>query len=408
MSTGSSNEVGADQAGSGLDLEPPVRAILDAAWRPPGFSVPNPGTYPHQWLWDSCFHSLIWLALGDDRSATELGNALANQDPMTGFVPHLTYWDDPTQGEAFWRCRTTSSITQPPMFGHAAARLAAGGVHLDDDIVTAIRRGLAHLLIDRPRTAAGLVPVFHPWETGCDDSPRWDDHGHPPWTWWQVKGDIVAELAAAGGIRDGKLGRRRSGGGRRFEVGSIGFNALVVWNTRQLLASPAAGGAPEAGELTAAADELAVAIADRWEPSLATWVDDGQPSGQIRTLDALLALLVDPRPAGFEQLADPDAFAAPFGPRGVHRAEPTYEPDRYWRGPAWPQLTYLLWWAASQAGRAMLAEELASCLIAGALASGFAEYWNPETGAGLGAAPQTWTGLALVVEAAQAGQLAAR
>ena len=39
------------------------------------------------------------------------------------------------------------------------------------------------------------------------------------------------------------------------------------------------------------------------------------------------------------------------------------------------------------------ADEIAQHTIAGALVSGWAEYWNPHTGAGLGAAPQSWTSL---------------
>jgi len=38
------------------------------------------------------------------------------------------------------------------------------------------------------------------------------------------------------------------------------------------------------------------------------------------------------------------------------------------------------------------------CQLAGALASGFAEYWNGEHGTGLGAVPQSWTGLAVVLD----------
>jgi len=43
------------------------------------------------------------------------------------------------------------------------------------------------------------------------------------------------------------------------------------------------------------------------------------------------------------------------------------------------------------------AEVLVRTTVAGAWASGMAEYWNPDTGAGLGAIPQSWTGLALVL-----------
>ena len=39
----------------------------------------------------------------------------------------------------------------------------------------------------------------------------------------------------------------------------------------------------------------------------------------------------------------------------------------------------------------------AAATVAGAWASGLAEYWNPDTGAGLGAIPQSWSGLALVL-----------
>ena len=116
----------------------------------------------------------------------------------------------------------------------------------------------------------------------------------------------------------------------------------------------------------------------------------------------MLALLVDPRPEMFDQLVDPEAFGAPFGPRGVHRDEASYEPDQYWRGPAWPQLTYLLWCAAGRAERngvigSAVARTLASGLVDGARRSGLAEYWNPDTGEGRGAAPQSWAGLAVCV-----------
>ena len=88
-------------------------------------------------------------------------------------------------------------------------------------------------------------------------------------------------------------------------------------------------------------------------------------------------------------------------PGGVHRDEPTFEPTTYWRGPAWPQLTYLLWVAADRRRPiAAAADDLAGRLVAGARRSGLAEYWHPDTGAGLGAVPQSWAALAAVVDQA--------
>ena len=92
------------------DLEAAVSTLMDRAWREPGFCVPNAETYPHQWLWDSCFHAITWGALGDDRGRRELANTLAHQDP-SGFVPHMTYWQDPERHRHFWGRAMTSIIT---------------------------------------------------------------------------------------------------------------------------------------------------------------------------------------------------------------------------------------------------------------------------------------------------------
>jgi hypothetical protein len=172
-------------------------------------------------------------------------------------------------------------------------------------------------------------------------------------------------------------------------VASAGFNALVAFNAR---------------ELGLDASDVIDALDARWSAELGTWTDAGdtaEGSGRARTVDGLLGTLVtdDPakRSAAFASLLDPTAHGAPYGPTGVHRAEPTFAPDVYWRGPTWPQLSYLLWLAAARAGEDDVARALAISTVAGAARSGLAEYWHPDTGEGLGAIPQTWTGLALVI-----------
>lgn len=390
-----------------------------AAWRKPGYCVPNQDTYPHQWLWDSCFHAVIWCQLGQDgvvadgleRAVTEVSSALSKQDP-DGFVPHMIYWAEPEAGTDFWGRSGRSSITQPPMYGHAIAEVVRAGGAVTHDLVGRAAGGLANLLA-RPRTTAGLIPVFHPWETGCDDSARWDDFrsdsghdgdgpggrdGEPTVAAWRArKGDFVAALET------GRQGQ--AVGSAEFSVGSVGFNALVAWNIRELVSTGSVFGpgpgdllaANRRAELTSAADELSVAVSGRWTGD--RWADDGPgPASRIRTLDAMAALLVDPRPEGFADLIDPEAFGSRFGPRGVDRREPSYDPDIYWRGPAWPQLGYLMMVAADRAKRADIAAEVADMLAAGAERSGLAEYWNPESGQGRGARPQSWTGLGLLAE----------
>ncbi len=373
------------------ELATEARSVLEAAWRDDsagGFCVPNPATYPWQWLWDSCFHAIVWAHLGDERAVVELRTALSAQD-ADGFVPHLRYGDGPHPHAALWGRPGASTITQPPMYGHAVAELVRLGVAVDGDTIDRAGRGLRFLLGRRRRSPAGLVELCHPWESGCDDSPRWDDTvpgGRTPDAWFACKGDLIGRI------------ERTAGGAPLhnpdFAVGSVGFSALVAWNARQLAAVTGDD------RLRGQAAGLAEAVEDRWDPALSTWVDDGPTStgsGRIRTLDALLPSLLGRRSTALGQLVDPTAFGAPFGPRGVHRAEPTYDPATYWRGPAWPQLTYLLWLAATSSEDATLARTLARSMVSGAVATGFAEYWDPNTGRALGAVPQTWSTLALVI-----------
>ncbi len=385
-----------------------MSSMMNGAWRQPGFCVPNGEVYPHQWLWDSCFHSLVWMDIDEGRAVQELSSALAGQAD-SGFVPHMTYWSDPTAGTDFWGRPDTSSITQPPMFGHALAQLLERGIRPDDHgidgtaLADRVLRGLRHLLLDRRRSSSGLVCVFHPWESGCDDSPRWPgaEMSAQSWQssgrsqWRQHKTEMVSAL-----VFDGLTPI----GSRLFEVGSVGFSALVAWNAVQVGAA-LGDSHPMTATVVAEGHRLAEVVRSRWTDSIGTWLDepmvatgvtdgDVERARAVRTSDALLALLVDPRDEGFSQLARASDFAGRFGPCGVHREERSFDPETYWRGPAWPQLSYLFRQAARQAERHELADRLGEALSGGAAASGLAEYWHPDTGAGFGAAPQTWAGLA--------------
>lgn len=334
-----------------------VRACMEAHWRPQGFTVPHAMTYPFRWLWDSCFHAVIWLALGDaDRAVTELGTALSVQEP-DGFVPHLHYVGDPSHHESFWGRPAVSTISQPPVAGHAVATLERAGVEVPGEVRHRAERAVSWWWRER-RHRSGLVAVRHPWETGCDDSARFDHWGAADRPrWFDVKGDLVAS------------------GGAGFDCAPVGLAALVAWDARELGLDPPSS--------------LLDAVAERWDGELRTWTDAGDAaatSGRTRTLDGLLPLLVDPSRAADVPVGE---YLAAYGPRGVHPDEPSYEPGRYWRGGVWPQLAYLLW----RAGLTQLAGPTA----AGADASGLAEWWHPDTAEPGGAAPQSWSGLAWVM-----------
>lgn len=368
------------------------------AWVPLGYTAPNTVVYPWMWLWDSCFHILVWQALGEDeRALLELTSALSPID-SAGFVPHMGYQLAPERAVGLWGRPQTSSITQPPMYGHALAELVRAGVDVPEELTDRARRGLEFLLRRRARDrASGLIEVVHPWETGCDDSPRWDDLAGPGrfelGLWRRRKNALLKDIER--GPEGEPLANARCG------IAPCGFNALVAFNAFELATVTADQ------DLADAADELTEALDQRFDPKLCTWVDAGLNSGgsgRVRTADGLLPLLVSrngaARSSVLAELADPEAYCSGYGPRGVHLREPSYDPTAYWRGSVWPQLSYLLWLAAGGGSKqaAATADLLGERTAIGAMNSGLAEYWDGDSGIGLGAIPQSWTGLALLFD----------
>ena len=357
-----------------------------------GYTAPNRLRYPWQWLWDSCFHALVWAELGDDRGLDELAQILGAAD-ASGCVPHMAYQLEPRHHTDFWGRTGTSSITGPPMYGHALAELGRRGAHVPDRLVAAAAAGLEFLLERRQRhVESGLVLLCHPWESGADNDPRWDDFcegGFEEGRWFEAKGRLLGEI-------------QRSAGGSplanpKFAAASAGFSALVAFNALDL--------ANATGALDpAAAGRLADAVRDRWDGDLRSYTDAGDAevgSGRARTAYGLLGLLVESdgerAAAVAAELTGLEALGGDFGPTGVHRDEPSFSARTYWRGPSWPQLNYLLWLGLRRTGQQEAAGTVARATVAGAAESGLAEYWDSDDGTGLGAIPQSWAGLCLLM-----------
>jgi hypothetical protein len=378
------------------------RRILEGNWvETPGFSVPNRRKYPWLWLWDSCFHAIAWSGLGDPRGIKELESILSLQLP-SGFVPHMGYFGEPDASLALWHAPGRSDITQPPMYGHALRVLAARGFAVEH-MYGAATAGLDYLFEQRTDPSSGLIRVVHPWETGADDSPRWDGWQERRFNerrWNRKKRALVQSIR----LRDGAAWANPD-----FDVGSAGFSALVAFNAREL------GEITADARLLSRASALAKAIDDRWLDARRTWSDaclaGPVSTSAVRTLDALFGVLVSENPrhvaGAFEEIFDGRSFWRAHGPSGTAADEPSYDPGAYWRGDSWPQELYLIMVAAQRQGRRIEADRVAEKLVLGCVGAGYAERWNPETGAGLGAQPQGWAALAVegarVLEAGEAG-----
>ncbi len=364
--------------------------VLESAWRQErGYCLPNAQVYPHMWLWDSCFHSIAWTSLHDQRGIVELGQALRNQFPG-GFVPHMAYagpndvYRGPVPG--------VSSFTQPPVYALALTWARQQGLALPGDLPGQVSLALSYF--PRRRFIDGLAFVVHPWETGCDDSPRWDSwYGSTTWDaarWLDGDQQLVGTTQFSPDEGDAIWNSD-------FVCAPSLFNAIL--SHAFLQASDLTGRADQrrAGfELGEAMDELL------WDDSQGMYVDrpivGAGDSCRVPTLDGVLSALGSVRRdralACLDQLRDPARFAAPFGLRYLPAAHPLHTPDGYWRGAAWPQLDFLAIQACRRWGLDDLAASVSARARRGITQSGWAEYRNPETGRGLGARPQTWASLA--------------
>jgi glycogen debranching enzyme len=103
-----------------------------------------------------------------------------------------------------------------------------------------------------------------------------------------------------------------------------------------------------------------------------------------RRLATLLETLRSPSFLGYPGLRRPL-------PPSTSPEDVGFNPRTYWRGPVWPVIDWLLWWAFVRAGEHRLAERVRGSSLEQTAEGGFAEYFEPFTGEPLGSREQSWT-----------------
>ncbi len=168
-----------------------AKAVLDGNWTG-HFTMPSPRLYPHQWNWDAAFIAIGLAHYRPARAAQELRALFAGQW-QTGMVPQIVFNPQAARpyfpGPEFWQTRRaaaaprkpeTSGITMPPVHATAALhmyRTARNAARMRESFQALFPKLLAsHRYFYRFRDPAheGLVYIRHPWESGVDNSPTWD------------------------------------------------------------------------------------------------------------------------------------------------------------------------------------------------------------------------------------------
>jgi hypothetical protein len=405
-----------------------------------------PRLYPHMWSWDACFITvgLSWVSV--QRAITEMDTLLAAQW-RNGMLPHIVFSAQAQSyfpGPEWWDCARlspdapdaprTSGICQPPVHAIAVDTVmtaaARGGDHERREAAAFLDRAWPRLLAwhrwlatARDPDAVGRVTIHHGWESGMDNSPRWDGPysrvvvgSMPPYTRVdrQFVGEadqrptdedydryvwLVEELRTAG-YDDARIAETAS-----FAVEDVFFSAVlaVACDVMADLGRRHARPRSDIDEMTDLAGRFRAGVAAAIDPSsglardrdrrTACWLDTHTVAGfspllcgvdDRRSRDRLLALFAS------EAWCGHPGFLAGLPP-STSPAAAAFDASAYWRGPQWPVVAWLFGWAFRRHGLHAEADRLRReglLLLAG---GEFGEYYQPFTGEALGSRHQSWT-----------------
>jgi hypothetical protein len=403
--------------------------------------------YPHQWSWDTGFIAVGLAHLDTDRAALELLSLFAHQW-KNGKVPHIVFNPNaPPEsyfpGAEHWvsagefpEARPTppytSALCQPPTHAIGALRVwELAGTNESEiaahdflrEIYPKLLRWHRYLASARDPEGSGLVTIYHPWESGTDNSPRWDaaleavevgempryerqdlNHVDDPserptddeyarylWLLEHLKGARYDESA----IYDR----------HPFLVKDVLFSAILVAANEALLKIAEVVGAPyeDRALIEGWIERGRNGLERRWDENLGLCLDYDLLAGEplrVRTIAGFAPLIAGGSSAqrlrSLLGTLESRAFA---GDPRLHRAlppstspgEPGFHPRSYWRGPVWPVANWLLWWSLIRAGEQDLAARMRRESLGQLAEGGFAEYFEPFTGKPLGSSEQSWT-----------------
>lgn len=405
---------------------------------------PSPRLYPHQWSWDAGFVAMGWAQLDPLRAIKELWSLLRGQW-STGMVPQIVF--DPTvamgayePGPIMWGTAlhsppgtATSGICQPPIHAIALGRVrevaeerADGSLaEIDDaivDLYPRLDRWHRFLRTARDPDGTGLVTILHPWESGLDNSPRWDrplsrvdpgeaeDHlprpdltcvadpaERPTNAEYRRYRCLVDSLVAMDYDQDKAMAEHP------FRVADVLFSAILAAADEVMAQLAPVAGQPEAaGRHRDDAARTRRALDGCWDDELQACLDQDRTTGRPVRSDTIggfapliagcdldrSAVLVD-RLMG-PTYAGADGLAWPL-PLTTATTDPRFDRRSYWRGPQWPPITWLLWRGLRHSGHVRIANRLRTLGIEQLREVGCTEYVEPFAGEALGSHSQSWT-----------------
>lgn len=391
-----------------------------------GYSVPTDGLYPFQWSWDSAITALGWMTIDEERAWQEAEIMFRGQWD-NGMVPHILFHKDAESyfpGPDVWGSNTTipsSAISQPPVWATAVRTMyeQAG----DRSVATQKLQSLLPKLMayhewwyrERDPGDTGLVCSYHPWESGMDNSPAWDDAlavvPEVDWTYQRRDlGHVDAEQRPHKPQYDRYLYLvdfyKRSGfDGHHiydhcpYKIIDIGIVSILQRASIDLLELCRIAGHDEGvRSLEEELERTKAAVGSLWSSERRCFLNHdlitGLPIDEVTTATVLPlfgGLANAEQAAAMIDLIYGWLGATKVGLSSTHPSSPRYESQRYWRGPVWIHINWMIALGAEDYGHPELARRLQNSARDCITTSGFWEYFDADTGDGCGGDNFTWT-----------------
>lgn len=407
------------------------------------YIMPNGNLYPHQWLWDSCFIAVGLRHLDVERAQKEILSLFRGQW-SNGMVPHIVFRNDARyKGDRnAWRSWvspyapqsiSTTGITQPPLLAEAIVRIGEKMSWPErrlwyQSVWEPLLAYHQWLYADRDPHTEGLVLQLHPWETGLDNTPPWmeqlHDHQLPAWIRMLQRTKLINAVSL---IRrdtrsvplDERFSnvevlalfdtqrrlRRKAYNTDRildhslFAIEDLAFNSIFM-RANQLLLEIAKSIREEVP--TELQDNIArskTAFEGLWDPLTKQYYSrDFITHNLIReqSVACLLPLysgaITKERAAEIVKLLENEKyFGTPYPAPSAPVNSNYFDSKRYWQGPTWVNINWLLIDGLERYGYKDHAEVLKESTLELVEKHGFAEYFNPITGEAEGSNDFSWT-----------------
>lgn len=405
------------------------------------FVKPSPKQYPHQWNWDAALIALGLATFDVTRAQAEVHKLLEGQW-QDGMVPHILYHDGPSDyfpSPDFWEVHkspnapkiATSGLTQPPVLT-TAVRM----IYEQDEDKKAARRFVLEVYPKllawhrwfrsaRDPEGTGLVAILHPWESGMDNSTRWTealrrvpvtavpayqrhDQAHVAADERPVEGDYERFMALIGRYREAVWDAQVLYKTAPFCIQDTLTNAVLHRADEDLLFL--------AELLEEPTEELQRWLKRTrhafdtylWDEQTGLYYDfdlrTGRPirENTCATFLPLYAGLADETQAErlVEHLLNPNEYAPDDYTRyllaSAAKNSPYFEPRRYWRGPVWININWLVVKGLERYGYTKVADTLKVHTLELIERGGFAEYYDPRDGMPCGAEEFSWSAALLL------------